>query len=632
MKKLTVLPLCLGCVFAGSTSHAIDLKQSKITQVVNDVQIISADSQQQKNASVNDVFSMPDTLRTGIASRAELVAADETVTRVGANTIFSFDPASRTIDLKQGSLLFHSPHGMGGGTIHTGSATASVLGTTLIVTTTPSGGMKVLDLEGSVEVKFLNGLKQNLAPGNMTFVMPGGNQLTPIIVFRLDAVTKNSLLVSGFNQNLASMPLIQQQIDKQLKLIQNGKLTDTGHEVAGEPNGQNIPTIDLNTVQSALDNSFINASALKQDVYVNKSKLTDATPTPPTRILLTQQVLPGNTFFTGQPFEGFFGNNIYINTIGDHPLLLDLSLYAGIPEFDLVAAGNLTLAGSVDFNGLSQSQSIVFSLVAGKQIIVAPGATINADIADFDWESPGALTLDGVTINNHIGNTAFGLGGDFVMQNGAYIQTYGNLSVRTHGNISLSHSTLGADSIIMDSALKKIGIDSTVVNLNSFGIFSSKQTLTVNNSGFYANSGELSFRSSSGSANITGTSFQADNLNVSSGDGILLDGTGQTLNLNSATLTAPNLITVNNAALSGLVSCNMQANTITITGTTFGLNGTYNLATETGTPNVNGPVTPFELNLINDHLGGTAITSAGQIHQTGGPGVGPGIYSYAIPH
>ena len=228
------MPFCLGCVLAVSTSHAIDLKQSKITQVVNDVQIISAADQQQKAASVNDVFTMPDILSTGPASRAELVAADETVTRVGANTIFSFDPASRTINLKQGSLLFHSPHGKGGGTIHTGSATASVLGTTLIVTTTPTGGMKVLDLEGNVEVKFLNGLKQNLDPGHMTFVLPGGKQLAPIIVFRLDDLTKNSLLVSGFNQNLASMPLIQQQIDKQLKLIESGKLTDTGLEVGGD--------------------------------------------------------------------------------------------------------------------------------------------------------------------------------------------------------------------------------------------------------------------------------------------------------------------------------------------------------------------------------------------------------------
>ena len=113
-----------------SPATAIDLKQSKVTQVVNDVQIISASDQSKKTAAVNDTFSMPDILRTGPASRAELVAQDETVTRVGANTIFSFDPANRTIDLKQGSLLFHSPHGKGGGTIHTGSATASVLGTT----------------------------------------------------------------------------------------------------------------------------------------------------------------------------------------------------------------------------------------------------------------------------------------------------------------------------------------------------------------------------------------------------------------------------------------------------------------------------------------------------------------------
>ena len=132
MKKLASVCLYLGCFAAVSTSRAIDLKQSKVTQVVNDVQIIASADQAPKTAVVNDVFSMPDILRTGSSSRAELIAKDETITRVGANTIFSFDPASRTIDLKQGSLLFHSPHGKGGGTIHTGSATASVLGTTLI--------------------------------------------------------------------------------------------------------------------------------------------------------------------------------------------------------------------------------------------------------------------------------------------------------------------------------------------------------------------------------------------------------------------------------------------------------------------------------------------------------------------
>ena len=268
---------------------------SKVTQVVNDVEIISAADQSQKNATVNDIFNMPDILKTGPQSRAELVAEDETVTRVGANTIFYFDPANRTIDLKQGSLLFHSPHGKGGGTIHTGSATASVLGTTLVITTTPSGGFKALDLEGSVEVKFLNGLNQKLAPGQMSFVLPGGNVLSPIVIFRLDDLTKNSQLVKGFNGSLASMPLIEQQVQKQLADIAAGKYSDTGLLVGSDGNSQGIQVIDPNTLQSALNAQ--SAAALTVDVTVSQPNLTHATPTPPQRILTEPFLLPNNLFY-----------------------------------------------------------------------------------------------------------------------------------------------------------------------------------------------------------------------------------------------------------------------------------------------------------------------------------------------
>ncbi len=175
MKKL-VAYILLGGFMLPCASRAIDFKQAKFTQVVNSVQVITPD-QARHAAAVDDIFKMPDILRTGPNSRAELVASDDTITRVGANTIFSFDPASRTIDLQQGSVLFHSPHGKGGGTIHTGSATASVLGTTIIVTTTPNGGFKILVLEGEAEVHFLNGLHATLTPGQMTFVLPGGGTI-----------------------------------------------------------------------------------------------------------------------------------------------------------------------------------------------------------------------------------------------------------------------------------------------------------------------------------------------------------------------------------------------------------------------------------------------------------------------
>src|ERR1044071_6615627 len=131
MKFLTSVLLTAGCLLPAFSSRAIDLKQSKFTQVVNDVQIISGADKSAKAASLNDLFKVPDILRTGPNSRAELIAEDQTITRVGANTVFSFDPAKRTIDLEKGSVLFHSPTGKGGGTIQTGSATASVLGTTI---------------------------------------------------------------------------------------------------------------------------------------------------------------------------------------------------------------------------------------------------------------------------------------------------------------------------------------------------------------------------------------------------------------------------------------------------------------------------------------------------------------------
>ena len=227
MKKLLLLVVASGCLLP-LDSCAMDLKQAKLTQVVNKVDIISPSEQTLHLAAINDDFKMPEVLRTGPDSRAELVASDKTITRVGANTVFSYDPANRTIDLQQGSLLFHSPSGKGGGTIHTGSATASVLGTTIIVSCTPNGGFKLLDLEGETEVRFLNGLKQHLEPGQMTFILPGGTRPSPIIIFRLDDQTKGSLLINGFGQPLPSIGRIEAEITRQLQQMLNNRVGDTG--------------------------------------------------------------------------------------------------------------------------------------------------------------------------------------------------------------------------------------------------------------------------------------------------------------------------------------------------------------------------------------------------------------------
>ncbi|MEZ5404626.1 MAG: FecR domain-containing protein [Verrucomicrobiia bacterium] len=147
--------------FLENSSLAVNaLNRARFTEVVNQVEVIPPNDAPKKQAQVGSLFQMPEILQTGSRSRAELVAEDKTVTRVGANTIFSFQPRDRTIQLKRGSLLFHAPKGRGGGTIQTAAATAAVLGTTIIVMTTDDGGFKCLVLEGQGEVTLPNGFRQ----------------------------------------------------------------------------------------------------------------------------------------------------------------------------------------------------------------------------------------------------------------------------------------------------------------------------------------------------------------------------------------------------------------------------------------------------------------------------------------
>lgn len=168
------LSLCaLALLPIAPLAHAVNLERSTITELVKDVTIINPTTKSQKAAKLNDVFVTPNVMRTGPDSRVEMIASDQTVTRVGANTLFSFEPDKREINLQRGSVLFNSPSGKGGGTIKTAAATAAVLGTTIIVVTTPNGGFKVLLVEGHGRVTSPNGQSRLLGPGQMTFILPG---------------------------------------------------------------------------------------------------------------------------------------------------------------------------------------------------------------------------------------------------------------------------------------------------------------------------------------------------------------------------------------------------------------------------------------------------------------------------
>jgi ferric-dicitrate binding protein FerR (iron transport regulator) len=387
MKQLIVLAFIGGCLLP-LNSPAMDLKQAKFTQVVNKVAVFSAANHVSRPVAANDIFKMPDALRTGPDSRAELIAADKTITRVGANTIFSYDNENRTIDLQQGSLLFHSEPGKGGGIIHTPAAIAAVVGTTIIVTCTPDGGFKVLDLEGEVAITFKNGDRQYLQPGQMTFVLPGGNQRAPIIIFRLDSETKDSLLVSGFAAPLPSMPKINAEVTRQLLQILNNQVDDTGLIVGNKAGPGTVQVYaDLATVniqthhQQLVVDTQVSAAG---DISVGSGATTFAlTLTAGSSVSSSSGSV--DLAAAGTIAASGTGLNAGVNTTvsaGD-TLSIDASVVTAISQVALSGVNGVSISGAVITATDPATGSVAVSsggsiTVGGTTTITAPAITLNA--------------------------------------------------------------------------------------------------------------------------------------------------------------------------------------------------------------------------------------------------------------
>jgi len=118
MKALfKVLASVAGVLLAGYLVAADGLKkEARVTRIIRDVKVLPTDSPARPAAT--DERARDNTgVRTGDESRSELTFVDLTITRLGANTIFSFSRGGRSADLDSGSMLLRVPKDSGGGTI-----------------------------------------------------------------------------------------------------------------------------------------------------------------------------------------------------------------------------------------------------------------------------------------------------------------------------------------------------------------------------------------------------------------------------------------------------------------------------------------------------------------------------------
>ena len=106
---------------------AADLKEAKVTQVIQDVRVLPSGAAP-RPAAVNDNVRQGTAVQTGVQSRSELTFKDQTITRLGEKTIFSVGKGSRTIDLGSGQFLLYVPKKTGGAKVKAGSVTAAITG------------------------------------------------------------------------------------------------------------------------------------------------------------------------------------------------------------------------------------------------------------------------------------------------------------------------------------------------------------------------------------------------------------------------------------------------------------------------------------------------------------------------
>ena len=199
---------------ASPVASGAPTKEARVTQIIRDVKLLPS-KDAPRPASVNDKVAEDTGVRTGGDSRSELTFPDLTITRLGANSIFSFNKAGHSTQLDTGSLLLRVPKNSGGG-IRTSAVTVAVTGTTVILETARSGKSKLITLEGSARLSLVKYPRESrqLQPGQMLDVPAGATTLPMPVNVNVDQVMKSHPLITDFKP-LPSRDLIAAVIQDQ---------------------------------------------------------------------------------------------------------------------------------------------------------------------------------------------------------------------------------------------------------------------------------------------------------------------------------------------------------------------------------------------------------------------------------
>src|SRR3984893_5223512 len=270
MLKTYLLVIAAGCFFLAHSSGAGPLSSAEVTKIINRVSVIDP-AKGGHPALMREVIKDDLGLLTGAQSRSELLFQDNTLTRVGAETFFSFKTGTRDMTLEKGSMLLQVPKGLGGAKIRTAAVTAAITGTTIMMEYVPKQYIKVLVLEGSLRLSRNRVFGDSLVlhPGKMVIMRPDAKKIPDPIDVDLQHVVQTSSLVNFLGSKpLPSMSLIQAAIQEQTKQFAKSNLVRT-NLVMGH--GTNVVVASANQLAQVLSAGGILGTAINAPVAGLKS-------------------------------------------------------------------------------------------------------------------------------------------------------------------------------------------------------------------------------------------------------------------------------------------------------------------------------------------------------------------------
>ena len=205
------------------------LTEAQVTKIINQVSLVDPQNGE-RPAVLRDVVKDDLGVETGVKSRSELLFQDNTLTRLGAETFFSFKTGTRDLTLEKGSMLLQVPKGLGGAKIHTAAVTAAITGTTIMMEYIPKKYIKVMVLEGSLRLSRNGFLGDSvvLTAGKMVIMRPDAKNIPEPVNVDLQHVVQTSTLVNFPNaEPLPSMNLIEDAIAAQQQQLANTNLVPT---------------------------------------------------------------------------------------------------------------------------------------------------------------------------------------------------------------------------------------------------------------------------------------------------------------------------------------------------------------------------------------------------------------------